>query len=745
MKGIFSLWLLAASAVHAAFWMEQIAHQGVSPFNPDKDYKVFRNVKDFGAKGDGVSDDTAAINQAISSGNRCGGLGCNSSTLTPAIVSFPTGTYLISSPINGFYYTQIIGDPNNMPTSLLLQPTSFSDSSSLDNDTHIGLFMESGSGGVVSDPLFANGKYGARLGSQQSTMRNLTFQGSQTGIYQIWNWGWTYKSLNFNDCEIGIDVTSSDVGSVTLLDSNFTNVKIAILSGQNWYSNGTGLGSLVVMNNWVKNVSTFAKFADNSWHPHRENPDWTDYTLIKGHIYAPYGPFERNTWVPDPFEQPSALKQAHYDYYKKSKPQYESYTPSAFHSARTFGAVGDGVTDDTQALNSLFQLVATTESAAAFLDAGYYRVTDTVYVPPSAVIVGEGSAAVILAIGDKFSDISNPHPVVQIGRPGEEGVVEMSDIIVSTQGATAGAVLIEYNLKTPTDDSAFASGLWDVHTRIGGFAGSELQVANCPITPDITDHVEPRCIAAYMSMHITPSANGICMENNWPWVADHDLDDAPQPDVQFPITVFAGRGLWIEGSRIWLVGTSVEHHVLYQYQLVNASNVWMGQVQTESLYYQPNPKAPYPFTEINTALCDPDFVGPCDNLSKNDHNLANSTGIDNWPGNSPCEMVWGLRIIHSSNVTIFGAGLYSFFNNYNKSCSTAASGENCQARILEVDQHFNYTYENPWNLGIKNVQLHVTNLNTIGSVSMATANEYDLALWSRNSATNGSTVAYFGV
>jgi glucan 1,3-beta-glucosidase len=46
-------------------------------------------------------------------------------------------------------------------------------------------------------------------------------------------------------------------------------------------------------------------------------------------------------------------------------------------------------------------------------------------------------------------------------------------MIVSTQGAQPGAVLIEWNLAAPTDSPA---GMWDVHGRIGGFAGSQLQV-----------------------------------------------------------------------------------------------------------------------------------------------------------------------------------------------------------------------------------------------------------------------------
>ncbi|KAG6850608.1 hypothetical protein H0H93_011276, partial [Arthromyces matolae] len=61
------------------FWLESIKHQGTSAFNPDPTYQVFRNVKvgvffqgartswftrkpqDFGATGDGVTDDTQAI------------------------------------------------------------------------------------------------------------------------------------------------------------------------------------------------------------------------------------------------------------------------------------------------------------------------------------------------------------------------------------------------------------------------------------------------------------------------------------------------------------------------------------------------------------------------------------------------------------------------------------------------------------------------------------------------------------
>ena len=33
------------------FWLADIKHQGIVPFGSGGDYQVFRNVKDFGAKG----------------------------------------------------------------------------------------------------------------------------------------------------------------------------------------------------------------------------------------------------------------------------------------------------------------------------------------------------------------------------------------------------------------------------------------------------------------------------------------------------------------------------------------------------------------------------------------------------------------------------------------------------------------------------------------------------------------------
>lgn len=95
-------------------WFEGVP-RGISAFHPNPPgYQVYRNVRDFGCRGDGVTDDTVCINLAISSGGRCG-YGCGSSTVSPALIYFPSGTYVVSSPIIMYYYSQLVGNANDRP------------------------------------------------------------------------------------------------------------------------------------------------------------------------------------------------------------------------------------------------------------------------------------------------------------------------------------------------------------------------------------------------------------------------------------------------------------------------------------------------------------------------------------------------------------------------------------------------------------------------------------------------------
>jgi hypothetical protein len=67
-----------------------------------------------------------------------------------------------------------------------------------------------------------------------------------------------------------------------------------------------------------------------------------------------------------------------------------------FATVKDFGAVGDGITDDTAAINrALYQIYCREVNPqirrSLFFPAGVYRVTQTIIIPPYATLVGEGA------------------------------------------------------------------------------------------------------------------------------------------------------------------------------------------------------------------------------------------------------------------------------------------------------------------------------------------------------------------
>lgn len=221
-------------------------------------------------------------------------------------------TYLVSDSIIDIYHTQLIGDPTNRPVikaaptfneytfgiidanpyqpggrlawnstntffrqirNLVLDttalPASFravaihwpsSQATAITNcvfllsrvpgNQHIGLFIEEGSGGLLNDLYFYGGGTAAVFGNQQYTARNLWFFDSEIGIRMAWNWGWTYKSVYFKNCGVGMmmDADQKSIGSMTLLDSWFDNVDIAIYTTRNVLGNRGANGTLAMEN-----------------------------------------------------------------------------------------------------------------------------------------------------------------------------------------------------------------------------------------------------------------------------------------------------------------------------------------------------------------------------------------------------------------------------------------------------------------------------------------------------------------
>lgn len=143
----------------------------------------------------------------------------------------------------------------------------------------------------------------------------------------------------------------------------------------------------------------------------------------------------------------------------------------------------------------------------------------------------------LVASGDKFGDALDPQPMLRVGSEGEVGLVEITDMLFTSIGALPGLVMVEWNMGP--DGIRGSAAMWDSHFRVGGAAGTKLQVADCPKGAPIQDG----CVAASMMMHVTSGATGY-FENVWAWVADHDLDDP----TNTMISVAVARGILDESS-----------------------------------------------------------------------------------------------------------------------------------------------------------------------------------------------------
>lgn len=268
----------------STYWMETVSHSSESSADGSKSW---RSVKDYGAKGDGVTDDTVAIQKALY-GHRSMG----DAQQLPVTVYFPSGQYVVSSPILQPSHTEIIGNPIDLPRvigapsfvglgvftsealvmkqhawylnsqspqrsirNLIVDTRALPRKSntagihwqagrgcSLENihfymsdskaTTHIGLFVENGQGGFLGDLFFIGGRFGMLIGQQQFSADGIYFSKCQTAIRTLWDWGLGMQSIFISNCKMGIEIVSSlsiddlsGIKNATAVGANQTNIR----------------------------------------------------------------------------------------------------------------------------------------------------------------------------------------------------------------------------------------------------------------------------------------------------------------------------------------------------------------------------------------------------------------------------------------------------------------------------------------------------------------------------------------
>ncbi|KAF2164431.1 glycoside hydrolase family 55 protein [Zasmidium cellare ATCC 36951] len=662
--------------------------------------------------------------------------GCDSQTTTPAIIYIPYGVYLISKPVIMYYYTAVVGDANNLPVlkatpdfsgigmldtnpyviynnqwyqnqnnfwrqvrNLVLDTTDVPKSVEMhalhwqiaqtthlqnivfnmpiytdeDPNAHVGIFMENGSGLWIEDLIFNGGYHAFFAGNQQINVRNLTFNDCHTGIFQNWGWIWSYKSLTFNRCVVGFNMSQGGavptVGQMAIHDSDWNDCQYGVMTGFSGVSTPVGAGQLTLGNCNFANTNP-AVAAPNGTLIIEGNQRIDNYVQGTTYVisdqagaievngrecYGPHAEYARvqQLWTAPPISR--SLLDSNGKFVERKKPQYEGEPWENFVSIIDYGCPADGVTDATECVQSFLDSLQFPK--IGFVDHGAYVITSTVTIPNNIRLVGE-LWPLFMVYGDNFQNMDEPVVAFRVGQPGDVGTTEISEILFQTRGPTPGAIIMEWNLACTAPATC---GAWDTHFRIGGTNGTLLQNYNCKKRPNIAHGADrPECFCAFLILHVTTTAKNVLFSNQWLWVSDHELD----LDGKDQIDIYNARGLLIEThGPIWFYGSSSEHSMLYNYQIANAKDVYLSMMQSETAYMQSNPNAisafpPKPGPPWN----DPDF------------SECFSRG---------CFKTIAVRIFNSSYIFSYGAGLYSFFENYDTGCIMT---NNCDERRIKIDQ-----------------------------------------------------------
>ncbi|EGX89976.1 LysM domain protein [Cordyceps militaris CM01] len=714
----------AAEKRASGYWLiDDQRFPGQSPFSP-AGYKVWRNVKDFGAKGDGKTDDTVAINKAVSDGARCGET-CKTSTVAPAVVYFPPGTYLVSGSIIQYYNTQFLGDPNNVPTILaassfvglgvftsnkyigdnvgwylntanflrsirnfkidirLTDPYAYvcaihwqvAQGSSLENiefymlfnkdvphSTQQGIYMENGSGGFLADLIFVGGNFGAYFGNQQFTTSHLVFVQARTAVQVHWDWAWTMHDFIIESCENGLVITGGAGGA---------------------HSTGQGVGSLLLTDTIIANTPNAIVTS-----LHAENS--TSFLLQN------VGFFGVQTAVADSVAKKTLLAggdEVHVDSWGFGRitskdgagtfvdgraipamnrtealtgVQNNKMKPNLFTRRRPkYYGVPAAKVMNVRALGAKGD--GTTDDTAVLnaILSGAANTSSVVYFPFGVYIVRDTLRVPIGSriIGQVWSQIMGT------GANFEDELKPRPVVQVGHPTDPPGIIEIQDMMFTVSGPTAGAVLMeWNARESSKGSVGmwdSHFRVGGA-----IGSKLQQETCAK-KSGKINPSCKAGSMLLHLKPSSTAYLEnvwawvadhDLDKPDRP-QIDIYVGRGILIQSQKAWLWGTSSEHCALYQYQVSDASNILLGMIQTESPYYQPVPAAPQPFRP-GLFPDDPTFGG-CD------------------PADRRCFSAWALRIVDSTAVYVLGAGLYSWFSDYSQDC--VAAGD-CQRRGVEVQQ-----------------------------------------------------------
>jgi len=418
--------------------------------------------------------------------------------------------------------------------------------------SHCNFYINEGYAGIydlgneIEDLKFFGGEYGISTGRTSPgwpmMMVDLYFEGQRSAAVLSRNTGMSIVSMHVKNAPVAIELQDGISDRLFMEDCLFENVKKGVVVG---VENNTN-NQINLLNVTCNNVDVPVYFSPSGKNINGKGSKYVIKNFVSGLVMDD---------MADDSEYKTVAEIEAIDLVPKKLEKVIPNLPSmdTWVNIKDFGALGDGKTDDTQAIKE-----AIARHKNVYLPTGWYRVTESIKLSEGTNLIGLHPFATQLIIDESesnFSGFGSPVPVLESSEGGNDII---NGIGINTGAYNYRAVGLKWmaNEHSMINDVKFVGGHGNI-PKPGepSYSRSRERKISSPSEPVYSQGMDLAWDNQYWSLWVTNNGGGILKDI---WTAN----------------TYASAGLYISNTSTpgKVYAMSLEHHVRQEARINNVAN-----------------------------------------------------------------------------------------------------------------------------------------------------------------------------